>query len=97
MWVMSSRREVLSLARRVGTAGDEVAEVESTKATSPVIAPVSGKVVAVNEALNDTPELINQDPYGDGWVLRVQMKSPSQYGKLMTAQAYRTHLESEEG
>jgi glycine cleavage system H protein len=76
-------------------AGDEAAEVESTKATSPVMAPVSGKVLAVNEALNDTPELINQDPYGDGWLLRIQMKSPSQYGKLMNAQAYRTHVESE--
>lgn len=76
-------------------AGGEVAEVESTKATSPVIAPVSGTVTAVNEALNETPELINQDPYGDGWLVRMTMKSPSQYGKLMTAQAYRAHLESE--
>ncbi len=55
------------------TQGDAYAEVESVKAVSDVIAPLSGEIVEVNERLGDTPEAINQDPYGDGWMVRVRL------------------------
>ena len=66
------------------TAGAAVAVVESVKAASDVYAPVSGKVVAVNEALSDKPETINEDAYGDGWILVVQPDDPSQLEELLS-------------
>jgi glycine cleavage system H protein len=68
------------------------AEVESVKAVSDVIAPVSGEVVAVNEAIADKPELVNSDPYGDGWLVRVKLADPSECERLLDVAAYRESL-----
>jgi len=76
------------------TANESYAEVESVKAVSDVFAPLSGEVVAVNEALSDTPERINDDPYGDGWLVRVRLSDPGEVAKLLDVDAYRKLLES---
>jgi glycine cleavage system H protein len=70
------------------------AEVESVKAVSDVFAPLSGEIVEVNEELADSPERINADPYGDGWMIKVRMTDPSEADKLMDAAAYREMLET---
>ncbi|MFY9270381.1 MAG: glycine cleavage system protein GcvH [Candidatus Manganitrophaceae bacterium] len=75
--------------------GDEMTEIESTKTTSPVYAPVGGKVVAVNEKLKEKPEAINQDPYGEGWVVVIEMTDPSEAERLMTAKEYDQFLQKE--
>lgn len=75
--------------------GNEITEIESTKTTSPLYAPVGGKVVAVNEKLKETPELINQDPYGEGWVVVIEMTDPKEVEKLMTAKEYDAFLQKE--
>jgi len=64
------------------------AEVESVKAVSDVVAPLSGEVVEVNEALGDTPESINADPYGEGWMVKVRMSDPGEGDELLDASAY---------
>jgi len=64
------------------------AEVESVKAVSDVVAPLSGEVVEVNEALGDTPESINADPYGEGWMVKVRMSDPGEVDELLDASAY---------
>jgi glycine cleavage system H protein len=69
------------------------AEVESVKAVSDVIAPMSGEIVAVNDALEDTPEHINQDPYGEGWLVKVRLTAPEEAGSLLGADEYRKLLE----
>jgi glycine cleavage system H protein len=69
------------------------AEVESVKAVSDVIAPMSGEIVAVNDALEDAPEQINQDPYGEGWLVKVRLTSPEEAGSLLGADEYRKLLE----
>ena len=76
-------------------AGEEIAEVESTKATSSVISPVSGTVIEVNEDIEDSPDTINEDPYGDGWIVRVKLSDPSELKNLMTAEAYQKFVEEE--
>jgi glycine cleavage system H protein len=68
------------------------AEVESVKAVSDVIAPLSGEIVAVNEALAENPHLINEDPYGDGWLVRVRMSDPAERESLLDAESYRATL-----
>jgi glycine cleavage system H protein len=68
------------------------AEVESVKAVSDVIAPVSGEVIEVNAALADSPESINEDPYGEGWLVKVRLSDPSETDSLMDAAAYRESL-----
>ncbi|HMT31149.1 MAG TPA: glycine cleavage system protein GcvH [Dermatophilaceae bacterium] len=70
-------------------AGDSCGEVESTKSVSEINAPVSGTVTAVNEALDATPELVNTDPYGAGWMFEVAASDASQLEELMSAAAYR--------
>jgi glycine cleavage system H protein len=70
------------------------AEVESVKAVSDVFAPLSGEIVAVNEALGDAPEHINSDPYGDGWMVRVKLSDPSELDSLLDVSAYRDLLQS---
>jgi len=70
------------------------AEVESVKAVSDVIAPMSGEIVAVNDALEDTPEKINEDPYGEGWLIRVKLTSPAEAETLLGAAEYRKLLDS---
>ncbi len=72
--------------------GDPYAEVESVKAVSDVIAPLSGEIVEVNEALSSGPESINDDPYGGGWMVRVRLSDPSELDSLMDADAYQESL-----
>jgi glycine cleavage system H protein len=67
-------------------------EVESVKAVSDVYAPLSGEIVAVNEALDDSPETINEDPYGEGWLVRVKLSDPAEADDLLDADAYRDLL-----
>jgi glycine cleavage system H protein len=69
------------------------AEVESVKAVSDVVAPLSGEIVAVNETLPDNPALINEDPYGEGWLVRVRVSDPAERDALMDAAAYRATLD----
>ena len=71
---------------------DAYAEVESVKAVSDVIAPVSGEIVEVNEALKDAPEQINDDSYGEGWLVKVKLSDPSELDSLMDAESYRNSL-----
>jgi glycine cleavage system H protein len=68
------------------------AEVESVKAVSDVIAPLSGEIVAINEALADGPEAVNDDPYGAGWMVRVSLSAPDEVDDLMDGVAYRESL-----
>jgi len=77
------------------TAEEACAVVESVKAASDVYAPVSGEIIEVNEALADTPETVNQDAYGEGWIFRLQPSAASELDALMDADAYEAFLESE--
>ena len=72
--------------------GQPYAEIESVKAVSDVIAPLSGKVVEVNEALTQTPETVNQDPYGEGWLVKVELSDPGQTESLLSAADYEASL-----
>jgi glycine cleavage system H protein len=74
-------------------AGDSFGEVESTKSVSDVYAPVSGVVVQINDGLVDSPQALNEDPYGDGWICTIQMSDPAQYENLLDAAAYRQLIE----
>jgi glycine cleavage system H protein len=74
------------------TAGEFYAEVESVKAVSDVIAPLTGEIVEVNTALADTPEAINEDPYGAGWMVRVKLSDPGQADELMDSETYQGSL-----
>jgi glycine cleavage system H protein len=67
-------------------------EVESVKAVSDVISPLSGEIVAVNDALADSPEAINEDPYGDGWLVKVKLSDPAEQESLLDAAAYEATL-----
>jgi glycine cleavage system H protein len=71
---------------------ESYAEVESVKAVSDVIAPLSGEVIAVNDAISSSPETINEDPYGEGWMVRVRLSDPSEVDALLDAAAYRATL-----
>ena len=71
------------------------AEVESVKAVSEVVAPLSGEIVEVNEALAEAPERINEDPYGEGWLVRVRLSAPKEAEELLGAAEYRKLLETE--
>jgi glycine cleavage system H protein len=74
------------------TKDEPYAEVESVKAVSDVIAPLSGEVVEVNQAAVDAPETVNDDPYGDGWLVRVRLTDPGEADELMDVEAYKQHL-----
>jgi glycine cleavage system H protein len=74
--------------------GDAYTEVESVKAVSDVIAPLSGEIVEVNDALSENPEKINEDPYGEGWLVKVKLSDPSQTEVLMSAEAYEATLDA---
>lgn len=75
--------------------GDEVESgatfslVESVKAASDIYAPVSGKIIEINEALEDSPELINEEPYGEGWIAKVKVSDPSEFDELMSFEEYK--------
>jgi len=77
------------------TANTELTEIESTKATSTVIAPVSGMVIEINEKLADSPEIINEDPYGKGWIAVIKMDNPTEIDDLMDAEEYDAYVEEE--
>ena len=68
-------------------------EVESVKAVSEVIAPLSGEIVEINEALGDAPETINDDPYDKGWMVKIKLSDPGEAGDLMDPSAYKKHLD----
>jgi glycine cleavage system H protein len=74
------------------SANEFYTEVESVKAVSDVIAPMSGEIVEVNTALADKPEMINEDPYGDGWMVKVKLSEPSEKDGLLTSDAYASSL-----
>jgi glycine cleavage system H protein len=83
-------------APNIGTTvkqAEAYAEVESVKAVSDVFAPLSGEVIAVNQALGDRPETINEDPYGEGWLVRVRLSDPAEAEGLMDAARYQATLQ----
>jgi glycine cleavage system H protein len=71
--------------------------VESVKAASDLYAPVSGEVTAINEELESAPELVNQDPYGSGWMIRLDPADPDEFEELMSGEEYEAFVEEEEG
>ena len=77
------------------TAGEEAGVVESVKAASDIYAPISGVVIAVNSLLDDAPETVNQDPYGDGWFFKVEPNDITELDELLDAQAYAETCEDE--
>ncbi|MBR9885040.1 MAG: glycine cleavage system protein GcvH, partial [Oceanospirillales bacterium] len=76
-------------------AGDETGVVESVKAASDVYAPLSGKVIAVNEDLEEAPELVNSDPYGDGWFFQIKLSDAEELDDLLDADTYSEQCEAE--
>ncbi len=74
------------------TAGKECAVVESVKAASDIYAPVSGEIIGVNDALSSTPELVNDDPFGKGWLFKVRMSDPGQLDALLSPDDYAQHI-----
>ena len=83
-------------AGRTVSAEEACAVVESVKAASDVYSPVAGEVTAGNDSLADSPETVNNDPYGDGWIMRVKLSDPGALNTLMDAAAYTAHVASEE-
>ena len=84
--------ELPDVGEKVG-AGDSVGVVESVKAVSDLYAPLSGEVIAVNEELEDAPEKINEDPYGEGWLIKIEVSDAAESDGLMDAEAYRTFVD----
>jgi len=78
-------------------ATDELGSIESVKAVSELFAPVTGEVVEVNELLRDKPELVNTDPYGDGWMIRIKLTDLTEVDELMSAEEYEEYIETESG
>ena len=76
-------------------AGDDVAVAESVKAASDVYTPLTGEVVGVNEELEDSPELVNSDSYGDGWLFKVKVEDESEVEALMDAEGYKASIDEE--
>lgn len=76
-------------------ASEPFGSVESVKAVSEIYMPVSGSVVEVNESLNDSPEQVNEDPYGDGWMIRIRIDNPSQVDALLTSIEYDDYIKEE--
>ena len=77
--------------------GETFGVVESVKAAPALYMPMGGEVTGVNEALEDTPELVNQDPYGEGWMIRFKPSNPAEFDELMDAKAYEAFVAEEEG
>ncbi len=76
--------------------GDSCATIESVKAAADVYMPVSGKIVAINENLPDTPEMVNSDPYGGAWMVKVELSNPSELDELLDASAYQAKIAASE-
>jgi glycine cleavage system H protein len=76
------------------TAQEEAGVVESVKAASDIYAPVNGEIMAINERLSETPELINTDPYGDGWIFKIRLSDENELDELLDAEEYQEHIES---
>jgi glycine cleavage system H protein len=88
----------LDLQSKVGqrvTQGGHFGDIESVKATSELFAPVSGEVVRINEQLGSAADLVNSDPYGDGWMLVIKMSDPAEVEKLKTAEQYEEYLKNQ--
>jgi len=77
--------------------GDELGSIESVKAVSELFSPVSGEIVEINEALADKPELVNTDPYGDGWMVKIKLSAPDEVDELMSPEDYDDYIKSEAG
>ncbi len=77
-------------------AGDEIAQIESVKAASPVFSPITGNILELNTELEDEPGAINSDPYGAGWICKIEVSKPEEIESLMTAEQYEVFL-AEEG
>lgn len=76
-------------------AGDDCAVAESVKAASDIYAPISGEIIAINEALGDAPEQVNSEPYGAGWMFKIKPSDESQVAQLLDSQAYEALIENE--
>lgn len=76
--------------------GDDCAVIESCKIAADLYAPISGKICAVNEDLPNNSGKVNEDPFGEGWMIKIELSDPSELDDLMDAAAYRTHMESEQ-
>jgi glycine cleavage system H protein len=76
--------------------GDTIATVESVKAAADVYSPVTGKVISINEALGGSPEVINTDPYGVAWIVKIELNNPGEVKDLMDAQAYEKLIQSQQ-
>ncbi|MBI4196330.1 MAG: glycine cleavage system protein GcvH [Deltaproteobacteria bacterium] len=74
---------------------DTFGVVESVKSVSDVFSPLSGKVIEVNDPLSDTPETVNEDPYGEGWLVKVEVTNPKELGTLMSAEHYQAFIKEE--
>jgi glycine cleavage system H protein len=70
--------------------GETFGTIEAVKTVADMLAPVSGKIIEVNKGLNDNPEVVNTDPYGDGWMVKMEISDPSELAKLMDVNAYKT-------
>jgi glycine cleavage system H protein len=77
------------------SAGQTFGEIESVKSVSELFSPVSGEVLEANDALTDSPEIVNEDPYGDGWMIRVKMADPAEVQSLMSAEDYEAFIADE--
>ncbi|MCE5191146.1 MAG: glycine cleavage system protein GcvH [Actinomycetia bacterium] len=76
-------------------AGESFGEIESVKSVSELISPLSGEIVEVNDALGDAPETVNEDPYGDGWMLKVKVNDPAEVDELMSSDEYEAFIAEE--
>ena len=88
--------EIIAGLDETVSAGDTCATVESVKAAADIFMPVSGKVVAINEALPDAPETINSDPYGAAWMVKIELSDPAELEKLLDASGYEAYVASKE-
>jgi glycine cleavage system H protein len=86
---------VVSVGESIGK-GDVCATLESVKAAADVNMPVGGKIIAINEALPDTPEKVNSDPYGEAWMVKVEISDPAELDKLLDAAGYEKHVQEHE-
>lgn len=72
--------------------GESFGTIEAVKTVSDMYAPVDGKVLEVNKSLNENPQLLNSDPYGEGWIIKIELSNPGQLNDLLTPEAYQTQL-----